>query len=114
MVRPGQAVWTGSLGVKSGTTGAMRLSDELDGWLGAMATRRSGVSSTCSRSGASSVLFLFLLAPSALREGHEDEVVGAWPNGIGRRIASSRDERSSGRVRTRRVGASSAPVHHER
>src|SRR3954451_1919298 len=102
MVGPGQAVWTGSLGVKSGTTG------------GAMATRRSGVSSTCSRSGASPVLFLFLLAPSALREGHEDEVVGAWPNGIGRRIASSRDERSSGRVRTRRVGASSAPVHHER
>ena len=33
MARTGQAVWTGSLGAKSGTTGAMRLSDELDGWL---------------------------------------------------------------------------------
>ena len=52
--------------------------------------------------------------PGVVREGHEDEVVGAWPNSVGRRIAWSRDERSSRRFRTRRVGASSAPVHHQR
>ena len=52
--------------------------------------------------------------PGVVRERHEDEVVGAWPNGVGRRIAWSRDERSSGRFRTPRVGASSAPMHHQR
>ena len=33
MARTSQAAWTGPLGERSGTTGAMRLSDELDGWL---------------------------------------------------------------------------------
>ncbi len=33
MAGPSEAVGPGSLGERSGTTGAMRLSDELDGWL---------------------------------------------------------------------------------
>ena len=55
MVRTGQAVWTGSLGAKSGTTGAMRLSDKTLGSLIDLFEERSFA-----------VLFLFLLAPSAL------------------------------------------------
>ena len=66
MARTSQAVWTGSLGERSGTTGAMRLSDELDGWLRSDGDKTLGSLIDLFEERSFAVLFLFLLAPSAL------------------------------------------------
>ena len=65
MARTSQALWTGSLGAKSGTTGAMRLSDELDGWLRSDGDKTLGSLIDLFEERSFAVLFLFLL-PSAL------------------------------------------------
>ena len=66
MTRTSQAFWTGSLGERSGTTGAMRLSDELDGWLRSDGDKTLGSLIDLFEERSFAVLFLFLLAPSAL------------------------------------------------
>ena len=66
MARTSQAVWTGSLGERSGTTGPMRLSDELDGWLRSDGDKTLGSLIDLFEERSFAVLFLFLLAPSAL------------------------------------------------
>jgi hypothetical protein len=64
--RTSQAVWTGSLSERSGTTGAMRLSDELDGWLRSDGDKTLGSLIDLFEERSFAVLFLFVLAPSAL------------------------------------------------
>ena len=66
IARTSQAVWTGSLGAKSGTTGAMRLSDELEGWLRGDGDKTLGSLIDLFEERSFAILFLFLLAPSAL------------------------------------------------
>ena len=66
MARTSQAVWTGSLGERSGTTGAMRLSDELEGWLRGDGDKTLGSLIDLFEERSFAMLFLFLLGPSAL------------------------------------------------
>jgi hypothetical protein len=66
MARASQAVWTGPLGERSGTTGAMRFSDELDGWLRSDGDKTLGSLIDLFEERSFAVLFLFLLGPSAL------------------------------------------------
>jgi hypothetical protein len=66
MARTSQALWTGSRGERSGPTGAMRLSDELDGWLRSDGDKTLGSLIDLFEERSFAVLFLFLLAPSAL------------------------------------------------
>src|SRR5918994_1515223 len=66
MTRTSQAVWTGSLGAKSGATGAMRLSDELEGWLRSDGDKTLGGLIDLFEERSFAILFLFLLGPSAL------------------------------------------------
>jgi hypothetical protein len=66
MARTSQAVWTGSLGAKSSTTGAMRLSDELEHWLRSDADKSLGGLIDLFGERSFAILFVFLLGPSAL------------------------------------------------
>jgi hypothetical protein len=66
MARTSQAVSTGSLGAKSGTTGAMRLSHELEGWLRGDGDKTLGGLIDLFEERSFAILFLFLLGPSAL------------------------------------------------
>src|SRR4051794_34661678 len=63
MARTSQAVSTGSLGAKSGTTGAMRLSHELEGWLRGDGDKTLGGLIDLFEERSFAILFLFLLGP---------------------------------------------------
>ena len=66
MAGPSETVWTGSLGESRGTTGAMRLSDELENWLRSDADKTLGGLIDLFGERSFAILFLFLLGPSAL------------------------------------------------
>ncbi len=66
MAGPSEAVWTGSPGESRGTTGAMRLSDELEHWLRSDADKTLGGLIDLFGERSFAILFLFLLGPSAL------------------------------------------------
>jgi hypothetical protein len=66
MAQANQADWTGPLGERSGTTGATKLSDELDGWLRSDGDKTLGSLIDLFEERSFAVLFLFLLGPSAL------------------------------------------------
>jgi hypothetical protein len=66
MARASEVVWTGPRGERSGTTRAMRLSDELDGWLRSDGDKTLGSPISLFEERSFAVLFLFLLGPSAL------------------------------------------------
>jgi hypothetical protein len=66
MARASQAVWTGPLGERSGATGAIRLSDELDGWLRGDGDKTLGGLTDLFGERSFAILFLILLGPSAL------------------------------------------------
>jgi hypothetical protein len=69
MARASEAVWTGPLSERSGTTGAMRLSDELDGWLRSDGDKTLGGLIDLFEERSFAVLFLFLLRPASLASG---------------------------------------------
>jgi hypothetical protein len=66
MALASQAVWTGPLGERSGATGAIRLSDELDGWLRGDGDKTLGGLTDLFGERSFAILFLILLGPSAL------------------------------------------------
>jgi hypothetical protein len=66
MAGPSEAVWTGSPGESRATTGAMRLSDELEHWLRSDGDKTLGGLIDLCRKRSFAILFLFLLGPSAL------------------------------------------------